>query len=396
MFKDFSNCGDILSFESFNNGKYIFDVPKNFSIILKNFDDIHLSKRKILVCFTSAVTNRIGKTGPFHSGLSLCDHVGLPVVSISDYMVTNHADLSLAWYAGCEKYAKLQKDIAETLDKIAKFYGCELILIGGSGAGFACLAISSYLRSQTFVLTMNPQTNIHNYFKPVVTTYLNAALRDGSSNNEEKDASRLAKVGIISNVCDLKYGDNVKILYLNNILDDHHIEKHLAHFYLNKELFPLGDNSYIYENIGLYLGNWGKSHTPPNTEILKELINAVCAGKDLIYLLRMLENGVNGLNSNSHKQELLTNYDFNIFVTCKEHESKLQPDIKVKYRGSEFLPKKDWKYAIYVLNNKNEVIEKTGYSSTIPNITPQEGRVRIKVFVKDKYGRKITGLSNLI
>lgn len=153
---------NLVEFDCYKDGNYSFFSPKNFSIILKNFDQIEDSK-KILVCFNAAVGDRKNKIGPFFSGLSIAEKLGVPIISISDYLVTNDPNLTLGWYAGDVENQDFQEKIANFLNKISEFFQKGLIIFGGSGGGFASLAIASKLKVDTHVLAINPQSSNINF-----------------------------------------------------------------------------------------------------------------------------------------------------------------------------------------------------------------------------------------
>ena len=128
----------------------------------------------IPVFFNGAVTARGEKTGPFFSGSRLAAKAGFGFIAISDPSLGLHQSLGLAWYAG-NRYSNVQDQITETLAGIAAQSGRELLLIGGSGGGFASLYYGGRLNDVASAMVWNPQTEIRRYNKWYVDNYMQHA-----------------------------------------------------------------------------------------------------------------------------------------------------------------------------------------------------------------------------
>lgn len=126
------------------------------------------------VFFTGAVDKRSEKVGPFFSGRSLAQTAGCGFVAISDPTLNIDRSLGLAWYAG-SRNQDVQGKITTLLVKIAEFYSRELLLIGGSGGGFAALYFGYQLGDKCSVLAWNPQTDIFKYSPSASKAYFESA-----------------------------------------------------------------------------------------------------------------------------------------------------------------------------------------------------------------------------
>ena len=386
-----SNLGDL---NNYSNGEYFFENPRNFSVCLLNFENISKFS-KILVCFNAAISNRDKKEGPFYSGMGIASKIKIPTVCVSDYLITNNKNLSLAWYAGGAGFTNFQNSLALFLDKISRHFGRELILLGGSGGGFASLAISSLLTVKAFVIAMNPQSSISKYYLSAVNRYLEFGFSQFSAENSKEAESFLFKQGIVHNICDFVYKENISIFYLQHKKDKHHVERHLIPFIKNKDLVPYGDNSYMIDNkIGLYLGAWVGRHTPPPTLTIIKLIELINLNFSLDYVLRFLENGADNTLQKNPSVFLLTKYDYKLEVDAVLENLNINLRVKLFYRGSEIDIPNGLLFAVYLIDVDNHIIDRHGYADNIPLIPYLKGGRRVMVFVKDHYGRKLTSLSN--
>ncbi len=111
---------------------------------------------RVPVFFAGAVTNRANRPGPFFSGHTISASQGLPAILIADPTITDHPELSLGWYLGCDRFDALGA-IARLLRRLAARYGCRFLLVGGSGGGYAALAIAERLEGCASVLCWNPR-----------------------------------------------------------------------------------------------------------------------------------------------------------------------------------------------------------------------------------------------
>lgn len=188
------------------------------------------------VFFTGAVDKRSEKIGPFFSGSGLSEQGGFGFVSISDPSLSLGSSLGLAWYAG-NQYQDVQGNITGILKKISDIFGRELVLVGGSGGGFAALYFGFQLADRCSVLAWNPQTDIFKYNPTAVKGYFStayserasAAVNSPSWENPTKEV--LASEPITYDLCSPEpgWGRPRRLLVMQNA-SDWHVPHHLAPF----------------------------------------------------------------------------------------------------------------------------------------------------------------------
>lgn len=344
----------------------------------------------ILVCFTGAVTNRSEKNGPFYSGMGIASELHIPTVMVADTSVTFNNN-SLAWYAGSKDFLNFQNEISQLLNKFGLEFDKKIIILGGSGGGFAGIACSLSLDIEAFVISMNPQTNIDNYYTKYVNDYLEKSFESLSKINFK---GFFEKNNIVYDITKAKISKTVKILYLQNLSDSHHIDYHFSPFISDLALFPVGDNSYLYNNIGFYLGEWGHGHIPPSKKIIISIINLIIKSDCLFYVLRNMENGLKGLNPNSNKRILLTKENFTFKLNSFLDSNHINSTLKIYFRGQLTTGGEDLNFAIYVLDKHSNIISRHSYQKKVFKVPMPTGAVRIKLFIRDSFGRKVSILSN--
>ncbi len=193
-------------------------------------------------------------------------------------------DLGLAWYAG-NQWQRLQDELTEILVHLSDSFGMELLLIGGSGGGFAAINLGMRLGEKASVLVWNPQTDFLKYSRRSVDTYLKAAFPDlvGERGADAVTAESLAKVGVRASVTapDAMPGPR-RMLYLQNS-SDWHVKAHAAPFIAGHGLAPVEPDLYLTRNDhwAVFFGSWGKGHAIPSIELIKTLVGAMC-GRDFM------------------------------------------------------------------------------------------------------------------
>ena len=225
---------------------------------------------RVPVFFAGAVTNRANRPGPFFSGHTISATQGLPAILVADPTITDHTDLSLGWYLGCDRFDATGA-IVRVLQRLAARYGCRFLLVGGSGGGYAALAIAERLEGVASVLCWNPQTDVLEYNPRDVTRYVESAFDRESGAVDLAGARELLRAAHKQTVV----GDADvarEILYLQNS-GDWHVGKHVAPF-VDRLGLSLGagrasdpDGSTV---VGF--GSWGEGHAvPPRDVILRAL-----------------------------------------------------------------------------------------------------------------------------
>jgi MinD-like ATPase involved in chromosome partitioning or flagellar assembly len=382
------------------DGIYHCESPERLDLYLENFGKRSKNEiNTILVCLNAAVGNRNEKCAPFFSGLGVNRVLKQPLIAISDPIISS-LPLSLAWYAGSERSESLQLDLATFLDQIAEKYNAKLILFGGSGGGFAAMAMSSYLKSHTTLLVSNPQTSISQYVYGFVRDYIKLAFPrqranlkglDGRSQAERAKASYeiLENCNILHDVTSLKIRDNVKILYLQN-KSDSHVSGHAVPFIKNRQCEVVGANSIIAENAGFYFGSWGKGHVGPSSNIITALLRKVIDEQSLSSILEDLENGLDGLNPNEGRLTYLNREQYRLFPSISLSGNKVRARCLIKRNGVLFVDD-DLDYAFYLMDGNKRIANRyyTKTNSHIFELPNEYERVSVRCFVKDKFNQII-------
>ena len=126
--------------------------------------DLHdaTADRAVPVFLSGAVTGRNGASGPFFSGLGVMSEVGGPYLCLSDPTLDHDSELALGWYTGLPGEG-VREALAHLLATVHSRLGREVLLVGGSGGGFAALSLAEVTSVPTSVFVWNPQTDILRY-----------------------------------------------------------------------------------------------------------------------------------------------------------------------------------------------------------------------------------------
>lgn len=236
----------------------------------------------IPVFFSGAVTKRVGTRPPYFSGAKISKEIGTEYIAFSDPSLNLDAELALGWYAGSEEDC-VQDLITRILTEIVKRTARHLLLVGGSGGGFAALYYANRVGSMSSAFVWNPQTDILEYAPNSVSEYLEIALSlderartslapESSSKWKVLARQRLTEAGIDSTV------DTVgcsRVFYLQNATD-WHLRKHLGPF--------LQRNDYVHRGNGLYtnatnhcviVSAFGAGHAVPPHGLIQAIITAM-------------------------------------------------------------------------------------------------------------------------
>lgn len=283
--KDIYNI-DLKSIEyltELKNGIYHIDCNiQGIDILVDGIDCLDKNKG-FLVCFSGAVTNREYKYAPFFSGLNIAKKLEMPIICVSDPSLSISNECNLAWYAGNKDVDNLPETIAYILDKISERLNTKLIVFGGSGGGFATLAITRLMSCEHSSLVWNPQTSITEYNKRFVSIYINNCLDSFYTSSDmyplldEKNITH-DLVKEYSKKSSLK---NNNILYLQNSDDIFHVENHLKPFMNILDIRDYGRGIYKSTNdIVFWIDKWGDGHSPPSLDILINALNGIINMKD--------------------------------------------------------------------------------------------------------------------
>ena len=236
--------------------------------------------RGLPIIFSGAVSKRDGKPGPFYSGIGLGRSVSSPFVAISDATLNVHRELTLGWYAG-RVGDGLQEAIRVVLTAIQRRYDRELVLVGGSGGGFASLHNAARLDVPVSAFVWNPQTDLLDYQPRIVAQYLTHALPAGATEvatmtREERSEALLAGGVEPRALPDGPPRGQRRVLYLQNASDSHVID-HLASYVEQGGLRHLGGGRYADEEHGalVVVSDFSEGHDPPPREVLVEGLRAL-------------------------------------------------------------------------------------------------------------------------
>lgn len=225
--------------------------------------------RTVPVFFSGALTQREGTHPPYFSGANLGNQLGLPYIAVSDPTLNLSDELGLAWYAGYEG-GTVQESIYRVLNSFAKRGSMHLLLVGGSGGGFAAMYYGDRLGGDASAFVWNPQTSISHYAPESVQRYFEVAVTDydfGSDahNNEAK----LTQVGIHSR--NVKFHGH-RLLYLQNY-NDWHVRSHLAPFIETSDVVYRGNGLYSNaHNQAVVISAFGEGHAVPDKQLIFDVI----------------------------------------------------------------------------------------------------------------------------
>ena len=253
---------------------------------------------KTLVSFSGAVTDRGSKCGPFFSGLTIANDLGLPLIAIADPTVSYNSTLGLGWYAGSHLIPDLPDVIAEYLDRLVVESNCKLTLFGGSGGGFATINILSRLKCGASGLAFNPQTSIGEYYPSAVLDYLEAAFPEcyQSVVLSEVGTGR-ARINAVIEQCDIDHdvtlasiSPNKALLYLQNETD-WHVQRHLLPF-LQADFWTRFSNKAFKNNdrrVVVCLGDWSVGHAALPRDLIVKVISLIARQYEMDSVIRYID-----------------------------------------------------------------------------------------------------------
>lgn len=233
--------------------------------------------KSLVVGFSGALSKRNPKIKPpFFSFLSLADELSLPFLLISDPSLYLSDDLKLSWYAGNHKYLNLQSDIASLIDKVSKKYEMTPVLSGGSGGGFASLAVSTLMKMKHKVFVWNPQTAIQEYYPRFVREYVHSSFPLLKKDSIDKAFEYINSQKIITDVTKVFLNDSAEILYIQNSTDTHAVTH--AQPFIKGHNLTIDETSYIPNlfsidnKIYVLVADWGEGHIEPSKIVIKYIL----------------------------------------------------------------------------------------------------------------------------
>ena len=275
------------------NGVHRFiaeDKAESLDFLLQGFDATAPTST-VIVCFGAAVSGREQKVAPFFSGTSIGKACGLPMVCVADPTLARANDIGLGWYAGNDEVPQLCREIAARLDELSESCATRrLLLIGGSGGGFAALSVLGFLRREASAIVWNAQTSISRYHIGYVHRYVRRAFPEISRKQrvDRLSASRITRdqladcmdeAGVLHDLTRAAPLMHHPALYLLNRTDAHHLEQHLEPL-LAARGARWSSPVQASDSTGLLacVGDWAEGHAPPPAPFIEKLITELARG----------------------------------------------------------------------------------------------------------------------
>lgn len=361
-------------------------------ILLQNFEVFRASgARRILVALSGAFAERKGKMAPFFSELGIAKSLGLPLIAIADPSLALDGELSLGWYAGNESLVDLPLLLADILDSYAKRYGVELLVIGGSGGGFAALQLGALLQSPTQLVVWNPQTSIAEYSRTHVVQYLRSAFPHLQVELEEQNLYQaLQSAGIRHDLKDYPLRHNVRTLYLQN-QTDWHIEKHAGPYLAAGDYLRAGRGCWQEREARcvLSVGLWGDGHQAVPKELLLNVLRQLSEGVSQLEVAQGMERDSAFRAPEAPEISwfpMAQTTAFSVSAKLVEHTVVVSASLLVD--GEEAA---EVMYAFYLLvGGKRHDIRWYGKSAeAVFSLPAAEGYMEVVGFAKDTFGEKL-------
>jgi pimeloyl-ACP methyl ester carboxylesterase len=214
---------------------------------------VSLRPSSMLVFTFNGATDRSTSTLPRFAGSGYQRYVPASVIGLSDPTLERHAELTLGWYAGDEKFA-LQKLLPDFLHKAADALGVtRIVFVGGSGGGYAALYYSWHLPGSVALVT-NAQTNLDRYRQWHLARYRRLCWPGLDDQAPLSDVIETDLRPLYS-----KRFDNM-VIYLQIASDYFHLTRHFAPF-----VAALPDEHA--DHLIVRMENWGRQGhqpAPPN------------------------------------------------------------------------------------------------------------------------------------
>src|SRR5699024_7661309 len=213
-----------------------------------------------------------------------------------------------------------------------------IILMGGSGGGFACLVQASLPKLVNCkVIVWNPQTSITQYKIEAVRRYVEYGFP-----NEYNNLNNLITEHALKNILEINdviesvqvesINKSTEVIYLQNKTDDH-VAQHLIPFIKGSGTSwkRRGQSSFILpdKNIGIYVGNWGEGHAVPPKSIISYAIKALFEDNPITDILQECEKGMLSVKDNPEYVDLDIDPSY-WWVSCIRDGDKYK--VKVQFR----------------------------------------------------------------
>ena len=207
--------------------------------------------QKSLVVTFSAATSKAADTLPVFSGAGVTKDLECNVLMISDPTMLLDQETTIAWYAGNSYQPNLQDDLAQLIAHFAQ--GGRVILLGGSGGGYAALVEQSKLSDATSVV-FNPSTRITG--RPVFKTYLEKMW-------QTKDPSDLPSSLILNLVEVYENPVEGEVYYVQNSFDQNFVRNYF---------WPLAEAVHEENKFFFMTPFYAKGHVPLSGESISSML----------------------------------------------------------------------------------------------------------------------------
>jgi hypothetical protein len=316
--------------------------------------DYESSSEHLLIILSGAISERSSKTAPFFSGERLSRELKRPALLIADTNVSYSKDLGLGWYESTKVSPGQIDTIATILNTIKSTTNKKLLLIGGSGAGYAILKILHALKNDADAVIWNPQTDISKYDKIAVQSFISKCLLHESANmelgaspNPENFQTTLKNSSIEKLSC--LYKQKHRIIYLQNNTDWHY-EKHAKPF-IQESKWKRKDDLFISidERIIFLTNELGIGHSPIPNEILLESVQSLLSTTTTNELLSTL-NLINERSGNVFCKESLISEKESIDILQETAKEELSFIITLNSKNQNGM-----QFACYLVNNNDKI-----------------------------------------
>ncbi|MGP5048475.1 hypothetical protein [Glutamicibacter ardleyensis] len=254
----------------FTSGQKNLDIYVN-----ENIEDA--SHRAIPIFFSGAISNRTTQLGPFFSGLGMTKKLDLPLIAIADPTLDDDRSLKLGWYLG-NATDNLNKNLSETLDTLHQILGKELILVGGSGGGFAALNAGLDTKVSTTTLVWNPQTDIFEYSSRFVKDYLRSQYNFSHDTLRRDDWKKYCRTrtDIATRTSVITASTLLRprrLVYLQNSGDSHRTD-HLLPLWTATTTGELVEGQNLLgHSCGVYIAEFATGHAPPPASLIGSVLH---------------------------------------------------------------------------------------------------------------------------
>jgi hypothetical protein len=237
----------------------------------------------LLFCLNAAVSARNRKKPPYFSGNKLSDSLKCCIISFSDPS-THLKNIDLGWYIGNEDWLSFQQDLSLFIEQCSLVLKKKIILFGGSGGGFASIALSLKIKNDVMSISMNPQLNISAY--PSANKYSTNAFPSSNISDVKTFNINLKewleffdKNQLITSIMENDLNQDCDYLLLQSWNDTHHLRRHAPQ--LIPQILDLSLSNFYgtSKNLSYFFGPWGDRHSVVWVPHLELILNSALMGE---------------------------------------------------------------------------------------------------------------------